>query len=123
MTAPARSTTGMDIRSAAHDSSLPPVKWGEAAFEDRSDVAWNETKWAGPKGAVYHAETKWRRKGLTPTRLGDITKKKLAKAKAASKFKPPDTTVWRRKIGYVNYKRMWKLRAMYVTPRDKIVLL
>ena len=100
---------------------VPPVKWGEAAFDDRTDVAWNETKWAGPKGAVYHAETKWKRKGLTPTRLGDITIKKLTKSKAASKFKPPDTTVWRRKIGYVNYERMWKLRAMYVTPRDKIV--
>ena len=85
----------VDTRPFAH---VPPVKWGAAAFEDRTDVEWNEIKWAGPQGAVYHAETKWKRKGLTPARLGDLKIKMLTKSKAASTFKPPDTTVWRRKI-------------------------
>jgi hypothetical protein len=57
---------------------------------------------------------------MQPARLGALTIKTMTKAKAQAKFKPPNTAVWRSKIGASPWHRTYTIRAKYVTPRDKI---
>jgi hypothetical protein len=91
-------------------------------FQRFEPIYWDkkDTRWVGPKGGEYHSETDWKSAGMQPTRLGELTIKTMTKAKALAKFKPPNTTVWRGKIGASPWNRTHKIRAKYVTPRDKI---
>ena len=55
--------------------------------------------------------------------LHELTIKILTKAKAATRFKVPNTAVWNRKIGPSPWHRTWSIRSMYITPRDQVVWL
>ena len=105
--------------------------WTSRKFEHRFfDVItarkWNG-KWAGPAGGVYACDVTWNYYGIR--KLEDLTIHSIVKRKADHTMKPPKAQDrWNERLQprpmnrsetEINWEATWKLKAKYVTPRDK----
>jgi hypothetical protein len=104
-------------------------------------VVWGE-KWAGPKGSfageladlkytlLNHEDTEFKLERLVRSRTFDQFPDEgdeenglqlITKEKAKVKMKtPPAEAVWKTKVGNLPWPLIWRIRAEYISPRDKI---
>ena len=128
----------LDATGKAHETQTE-VMYNR--FTVSQAVMWGE-KWAGPKGSfggeladltytlLNHEETEFKLERLVRSRTFDQFPDEgdeenglqlITKTKAKIKMKtPPAEAVWKTKVGPLPWPAIWRIRADYVSPRDKI---
>ena len=102
----------------------------------RRAVTWDD-RWAGPAGSVeaWAAQHSFRFLSREPIWLYELTRSEgdllettgismITRAKAKVQMKKPAAeTVWTARLGRVDFSKIWRIRADYVTPRDQVAWL
>jgi hypothetical protein len=102
----------------------------------RDAIMW-EDRWAGPFGSTeaWAAQHSFRFLGRDPIWLSELSRSAgnleeatgismITRAKAKVQMKRPAAeAVWTARLGRVDFSKIWKIRADYVSPRDQVAWL
>ena len=78
-----------------------------------------DLRWIGPETVAYPGNLKWKI-GKEVEEVGALSIKRLTQARTDMKMKPPPSQkAWERRLGRVNWKKVWRMRAFFTTPRDQ----
>ena len=95
-------------------------KWLEMRHFDIVKAYDWDGKWAGPQGASTPLDTEWN----YIKNFRDLTINSITKGRQLEKMVPPASEkAWTDHNVDVPWKKMWKAKAMYASPRDTAVLL
>ena len=102
----------------------------------REAIMW-EDRWAGPFGSTkaWAAQHSFRFLSRDPIWLSELSRSEgnleeatgismITRAKAKVQMKRPAAeAVWTTRLGWIDFKTLWRIRADYVTPRDQVAWL
>ena len=84
------------------------------------------SKWGPPRGDSYVHDAEWvlpgdkRLEGKKGAPLLRLTIKFITRYKACMKMQTPASEeAWNQRIGHHNWKKAWRLKTLYATPRDR----
>ena len=89
------------------------VTWGPATDEPPDE------RWAGPITTCFPSNMEFK-VGDVMDKIGSITIKSMTRDMTYPLMKPPPAqAVWDSKMGAVNWKKVWRIKSFFTTPRDQ----
>ena len=91
-------------------------EWQQEWGRQDEDV---DLRWIGPETVAYPGNLTWKI-GREVEEMGALSIKKLTQARADLKMRPPPSQkAWERRLGRVKWRKVWKIRSFFTTPRDQ----
>lgn len=87
-------------------------EWGQQEVE-------MDQRWIGPETTAFPGKLKWKIGGEVEE-IGALSIKKITQARTDRRMKPPQAQdAWNSRIGRVKWKKVWRIRSFFTTPRDQ----